>query len=252
MTPPGTRVLVTGSTSGIGEAIARRFASEGAHVVVTGRNEERGRAVVEALKLLGSSGSSFIAADLATLEGPAALAIAAEETLGGVDVLVNNAGIYFVDREPITAERFDGMFAVNVRAPHLLFTTLLPRMVERGHGVVVNITSPSAYRGYPGIAAHAASKAALDTLTKCWAAEYGQSGIRIVAVSPGGVVDTDKDVPPAVLGGTGIVAGRPGTGEDISAAVAFVSGPDAGYVHGTTLHVDGGMAGIGSLWETTE
>ncbi|HYN98534.1 MAG TPA: SDR family oxidoreductase [Actinomycetota bacterium] len=252
----GTRVLVTGSTSGIGESIAERFMREGSNVVVTGRDPGRGKAVAKRLGALGDGRCVFLPADLATVDGPALLARAAEHRLGGVDVLVNNAGIYMVDGEPLGASDFDAMMQLNVRGVHLLTTALIPGMAERGSGVVVSITSPVAYRGYPGMAAYAATKAAVDMLTRCWAAEYGRSGIRVTALSPGpvitpgveDVVGVGVNVPKEVLTRTGLVAGRVATGEDISAAVAFLAGTDAPYIHGTTFHVDGGMNGVGSLW----
>lgn len=256
MTLEGTHVLVTGSTSGIGESIAEHFLREGADVVVTGRNSSRGKAVAKRLGASASGRCWFIPADLASLEGPGALADAAEDRLGGVDVLVNNAGSYKVDGTPISAAEFDGMMHLNVRGVHLLTTALAPRMAGRGRGVVVNITSPVAYRGYPGMAAYAATKAAVDMLSKCWAAEYGRSGIRVVALSPGPVitpgveevVGTGVNVPREVLTRTGLVAGRVATGVDISSAVVFLARTDAAYIHGTTFHVDGGMNGVGSLW----
>jgi NAD(P)-dependent dehydrogenase (short-subunit alcohol dehydrogenase family)/glycosyltransferase involved in cell wall biosynthesis len=259
MTVAGSRVLVTGSTSGIGEAIAERFILEGAEVVVTGRDQERGARVAERLRRLGPSECLFVSSDLATIAGPATLAAAAEELLGGIDVLVNNAGIYKVDGEPLTSSEFDEMMHVNVRGTHLLSTALMAGMAERGRGVVINITSPVAYRGYPGMAAYAATKAAMDMLTKCWAAEYGVSGIRVNALSPGPVITpgvekivgpTVEDVPKEILARTGLVAGRVGTGRDISAAVVFLAGSEASYITGTTAHIDGGMNSVGSLWGT--
>lgn len=252
----GTHVLVTGSTSGIGESIAERFLREGADVVVTGRDRDRGAAVAKRLTALGSGRCRFIGADLGTAEGPPALAKSAEEWLGGVDVLVNNAGIYKVDGVPIGADDFDAMMQVNVRGVHLLTTSLIPRMAGRGSGVVVNITSPVAYRGYPGMAAYAATKAALDMLTKCWAAEFGRSGIRFTALSPGPVVTPGVEevigvgvnYSQEILTRTGLVAGRVATGDDISSAVVFLAATEAAYIHGTTFHVDGGMNGVGSLW----
>jgi NAD(P)-dependent dehydrogenase (short-subunit alcohol dehydrogenase family) len=256
MAVAGSRALVTGSTSGIGEAIAERLVCEGAHVVVTGRNLQRGEAVAERLSKLGPGSCRFIASDLSTIEGPAALAAAAEERLEGVDVLVNNAGIYKVDGDPLSAEDFNEMMHLNVRGVHLLTTALLTRMADRGRGVVINITSPVAYRGYPGMAAYAATKAALDLLTKCWAAEFGRSGIRVNALSPGPVitpgvekvVGTAVDVPKEVLVRTGLVAGRVATGRDISAGVVFLADSESSYIHGTTVHIDGGMNSVGSLW----
>lgn len=257
MTLEGTRILVTGSTSGLGEAIAKRLASDGADVVVTGRDKRRGRAVAEAVAGLGPGRATFIAADLATLDGPPQLAREAERWLGGVDVLVNNAAIYVVDGVPIGAAELDGMFDLNVRGAFLLSTALMERMAERGHGSVVNITSPVAYRGYPGMAAYAGSKGALNALTRAWAAEYGPSGIRINSVSPGPVItpgveralgEQTEEPSRVVLARTGVVAGRIGSEDDIAAAVALLAGREARYIHGTTLHVDGGMTGVGSLW----
>ena len=260
MPAQSTSVLVTGSTSGIGESIAEAFAAEGADVVVSGRDPARGKAVARRLDALGPGSCSFVAADLGTLDGPGRLADAAEERLGGVDVLVNNAGIYKVDGVPIDAAEFDEMMNLNVRGAHLLTTALLPRMAERGRGAVVNVTSPVAYRGYPGMAAYAATKAALDMLAKCWAAEFGKSGIRANALSPGPVmtpgveklVGTGTEAPKDVLARTNLVAGRVATGADISAAVLWLAGPEASYLNGTTFHVDGGMNGVGSLWGTYE
>ena len=239
----GCRVLVTGSTSGIGEAIATRFADDGAHVVVTGRDEPRGRAV--AARLGGRA--TFIAADLSTLDGPSALADAAEKRLGGVDVLVNNAGVYSFAASPdIGGDAFDAMFTLNVRGAYLLTTALLPRMAERGQGAVVNITTAAAYQGFPGAAAYGASKAALDLLTKAWAAEFGRFGVRVNAVSPGPVhtpgTAAGADALDALA--SSFVAGRAGTTDEVAAAVAFLAGPEAGYIHGTTLHVDGGAVAV--------
>lgn len=256
MTLEGTHVLVTGSTSGIGESIAEHFLREGADVVVTGRNAARGKSVAKRLGSEASGRCMFIAADLATADGPRNLARAAEEKLDGVDVLVNNAGSYKIDGTPISAADFDAMMHLNVRGVHLLTTALIPGMAERGSGVIVNITSPVAYRGYPGMAAYAGTKAALDMLTKCWAAEYGRSGIRVIALSPGPVitpgveeaVGTGVNVPNEVLTRTGLVVGRVANGLDISSAVVFLARTDAAYIHGTTFHVDGGMNGVGSLW----
>ncbi|HEX2053786.1 MAG TPA: SDR family oxidoreductase [Actinomycetota bacterium] len=260
MSLQSTSVLVTGSTSGIGQSIAERFVAEGADVVVTGRDATRGRAVARWLDALGPGRCSFLAADLGTLDGPGRLAEAAEERLSGVDVLVNNAGIYKVDGAPLSAADFDEMMNLNVRGAHLLTTALLPRMAERGRGAVVNVTSPVAYRGYPGMAAYAATKGALDMLAKCWAAEFGKSGVRVNALSPGPVmtpgveklIGTGEEAPKDVLARTNLVAGRVATGNDISAAVLYLASPEAAYVNGSTLHVDGGMNGVGSLWGTNE
>jgi len=237
MSLEGTKVLVTGSTSGIGEAIAMRLASEGADTVVTGRDERRGAAVVERIHDKTGRPSTFVAADLATPEGPVELAAAAEDVLGGVDVLVNNAGVYtFAPSPQIGAEAFDAMFALNVR----------PLMAERGGGAVINITTAAAYRGFAGAAAYGASKAALDLCTKAWAAEFGRLGVRVNAVSPGPVHTPGTEGGAEALDhlAQGFVAGRACTTEEVAAAVSYLAGPEASYVHGTTLHVDGGAVAV--------
>ncbi|MGI8807106.1 MAG: SDR family NAD(P)-dependent oxidoreductase [Acidimicrobiales bacterium] len=247
MSLEGSRVLVTGSTSGIGEAIAMRLASDGADTVVTGRDGGRGREVVERIHDKTGRRPVFIAADLSTPEGPLALAAAAEDHLGGVDVLVNNAGVYtFAPSPAIGTETFDAMFSLNVRGAYLLATALLPQMAGRGRGAVVNITTAAAYRGFAGAAAYGASKAALDLFTKAWAAEFGRFGVHVNAVSPGPVHT------PGTAGGAealdrlaqGFVAGRACTAEEVAGAVSFLCGPESSYIHGTTLHVDGGAVAV--------
>jgi NAD(P)-dependent dehydrogenase (short-subunit alcohol dehydrogenase family) len=135
------------------------------------------------------------------------------------------------------------MFALNVRGPFLLSTNLMEKMAVRGHGAVINVTSAAAYRGYPGLAAYGAVKAALESLTKSWAAEFGGSGIRINSVSPGqiltpGIPITSEEFN-RVCSHHGL--GRHGFPEDVADAVAFLAGKDASYLSGSVLHVDGGM-----------
>ena len=240
------RALVTGSTSGIGEGIAGRLAQDGADVLVTGRDEDRGRRVARRLAELGPGRASFVAAELATVDGPIELAAAAEDRLGGIDLLVNNAGLYIFGPSPVIgSDPFDAMFALNVRGAYLLTNALIPGMVRRGRGAVVNITTAAAYRGFPGAAAYGASKAALDLLTKAWAAEFGRLGVRVNAVSPGPVHTAGTEAGADALDALArtFVAGRAGTIAEMAAAVAFLASPEASYVHGTTLHVDGGAIG---------
>jgi NAD(P)-dependent dehydrogenase (short-subunit alcohol dehydrogenase family) len=242
----GKVALVTGSTGGIGEATAVRLASEGADVVVTGRSRARGEAVARRLKELGSGRSRFIAADLSTPDEPLALAKRAEEWLGAVDILVNNAAIGGAGPSAeVALDDWDTIFAVNVRSPYLISTALMTSMAGRGTGVVVNITSSVAYRGWPGYSAYASSKAALDAMTRCWAATYGPWGVRVNAISPGPVL-TPGALRESTAEDIGVFCsrfgvGRSGVPEDIAAAIAFLAGDQADYVHGSTLHVDGGM-----------
>ena len=169
---------MTGSTSGIGAAIARWLAAEGAHVVVSGRDASRGSALVADIAATGGR-ADFVPADLAG--GYAQLrAFAADATaaLGGrVDLLVNNAGLY---PSPATTDLddadLDAMLAVNIRAPYVLVSHLVPAMADRGEGVIVNVGSWMARVGSPIAAMYTATKAADEQLTRSWAAEYGRLG----------------------------------------------------------------------------
>ena len=242
----GKGVLVTGATSGIGEAVATRLASEGADVVITGRDPAKGREVLERVRAAGPGRCTFLEADLSTTEGPLTLARSAEEWLHGVDILVNNAATGGAGPSTdISIEDWDAVFAINVRAPYLLSTAVMGYMSDRRFGVVVNVTSSVAYRGWPGYSAYASSKAALDAMTRCWAATYGLWGIRVNAISPGPVLT------PATLRESraediaqfcsSFGEGRYGEVEEVAAAVSFLVSDEAEYVHASTVHIDGGM-----------
>lgn len=238
--------VVTGSTSGIGESIAQALAAEGAHVVVAGRNVERGQAVLDGIRADGGR-ADFVAVDLGgSYEEIRAFATEATSALGGrVDILVNNAGIY-----PATATAdlsdadLDAMLAVNVRAPHVLVGALAPAMAERGAGAVVTIGSWMAQTGLSFAAMYAATKAADEQLTRSWAAEFGPRGVRVNAVAPGATLtpgnEDSRPVLDAMTAGTpaGVVV-RP---DDIARGVLFLVSDDAAMVHGVTLYVDGGIS----------
>ncbi|MFI2489567.1 SDR family NAD(P)-dependent oxidoreductase [Promicromonospora kroppenstedtii] len=245
----GRTALVTGSTSNIGRAIAQALAAEGAHVVVSGRDQERGEAVVAGIRADGGK-ADFVRADLdGTPEASQALAAAAADTLGGrIDVLVNNAGIYrsaptLADTD---AESLDRLYAVNVKAPYFLTQAVAPRMVADGGGAIVNLGSWVARLAAPSGGAYASTKAAMESLTRSWAAELGSQGVRVNAVSPGVVRPPDLD--PAVSFSenmtVGTPAGAPGHPDAIGAAVVYLASDDAKFVHGTVLDVDGGRTGV--------
>ncbi|MFC4628037.1 SDR family NAD(P)-dependent oxidoreductase [Promicromonospora alba] len=241
--------LVTGSTSNIGRSIAQALAAEGAHVVVSGRNAQRGEEVVADIRERGGK-ADFVAADL---DGsPAAshdLAAAATEALGGrIDILVNNAGIY---SPPVTladtdSETFDRYYAVNVKAPYFLTQAVAPRMVADGGGAIINLGSWVARLGTPLGGLYASTKGALETLTRAWAADLGPQGVRVNAVSPGVIrppeLDPAVDFAGAMTRGT--PAGDAGHPDAIGAAVVYLASDDARFVHGTVLDVDGGRAGV--------
>ena len=243
----GSTALVTGATSGIGKATARRLASLSAHVLVTGRDQERGDAVVAGIRADGGR-ADFVATDLHDDASVADLVERARELGGGhVDVLVNSAGLFpfgaTADTKPADV---DEVFAVNVKAPYLLVAALAPAMAERGHGAIVNVTTMVAEFGMSGAGLYGASKAALVLLTKSWAAEFGPAGVRVNAVSPGptrteGTVGMGEGLDALAAGGP---AGRPAQPEEIAAAITFLATDDASFVHGAVLPADGGRIAV--------
>jgi NAD(P)-dependent dehydrogenase (short-subunit alcohol dehydrogenase family) len=188
----GTRLasksaLVTGATSNIGRAVAIRLAGEGAHVVISGRNADRGADVVEEIRSEGGR-ADFRAAHLDGSPG-ASRALATEVTrlLGGrIDVLVNNAGIFPGPSTAATDEAtFDMVYAVNVKAPFFLTAAIAPAMAQRGNGSIINLGSWIARLGIPVAPLYSSTKGAIETLTRAWAAEFGPAGVRVNAISPG-------------------------------------------------------------------
>lgn len=250
MTTPTQRLenrtaVVTGATSGIGAAIARALAADGTHVVITGRDPQRGAAAAAAVAETGGR-ADFLPLDLAaSYDELRAFAVAATATLGDhVEILVNNAGIYPVTpTDTLPDADLDAMLQVNVRAPHVLVGALAPAMAERGAGAIVNIGPWMADVGVPFGAMYTATKAADEQLTRTWAAEYGPRGVRVNAVAPGVTLtpgnEASRDVLDQMAAGTpaGIVV-QP---DDIADAVAFLLSDRARRIHGVTLYVDGGM-----------
>ncbi|MFJ1747285.1 SDR family NAD(P)-dependent oxidoreductase [Streptomyces sp. NPDC088116] len=239
----GARALVTGATAGIGRTVAVRLAALGAEVVVHGRNARRGAEVVEEISAGGGRGR-FVAADLSDPADVGRLAAAA----GDVDVLVNNAGIYrFEDTPGTTAEMFDTHMAINTRAPLLLVGALAPAMAARGHGAIVSLSTMAATTPARGAGVYGASKAALESLTRVWADEFGSRGVRVNAVRSGptrtpGTAEMGEDALRTVTRAT--VLGRPAEAAEIAEAVLFLVSPQASYITGTVLEARGGEPAI--------
>src|ERR1700747_3547285 len=170
----GKVALVTGATSGIGQAAAVQLALQGASGIVHGRHADRRAGVVA--EIVNSGGSArFVGADL----GEPAEALRLAEEVGDVDILVNNAGFaWFGPSAKLDADTLDQLFAASVQAPYLLVSVLAPKMVARGGGVIINIASRAGTVGQPNTAAYGATKAALASFARSWAAEYGPAGIR--------------------------------------------------------------------------
>lgn len=235
-------VLVTGATSGIGRAAALRFAGAGATVVVTGRDRRRGEQVVSDIEMAGGN-ARFVGADLRAPGGAGKLAAA----VGEVDVLVNNAGIFsFAETHDTTREQLDDMLRVNVAAPFELTAALAPAMAARGSGAVVNVSTMAARFGVPGAAAYGASKAAVELLTKAWAAEYGPRGVRVNAVSPGPTRTPGTDVMGDGLDqlAATVPLGRAADADEIARTIVFLASDAAAYVNGAVLAVDGGRTAV--------
>ncbi|MGV0730661.1 SDR family NAD(P)-dependent oxidoreductase [Mycolicibacter sinensis] len=234
----GQTALVTGGTAGIGLESARLLARHGATVIITGRSADRGAAAVAEI----GAGVRFVAADLSDLESVKALA----RQCGEVDIVVNNAasfpGALTVDQD---VSSFESTFDTNVRGAYFLVAALAPGMLRRGHGSIVNVTSMVAFKGVPGASSYSASKAALESLTRTWAAEFSPHGVRVNSVAPGptataGVAAEWGDVNDEL--GKALPLGRTAQAAEIAEAVLFLTSPRSSFITGSTLHADGGGA----------
>jgi NAD(P)-dependent dehydrogenase (short-subunit alcohol dehydrogenase family) len=247
MTSDTSTALITGGTSGIGRATARKLAQLGIQVLVVGRNAERGRKTVDEIHAAGGK-ADYISSDLRDAASAREVARRAIELGNGhVDILINNAGIYpFGPTHEMTEEQFDSVFALNVKAPYFLVAELAPLMAKRGKGAIVNLSTMVADYGAAGMSLYGASKAAINLLTKTWAAEYGPSGVRVNVVSPGptrteGTDAMGEDLDKLASQGP---AGRPATADEIAEAIVFLATDRASFIYGAKLNVDGGRTAI--------
>ncbi|MDF3294243.1 SDR family NAD(P)-dependent oxidoreductase [Streptomyces silvisoli] len=240
----GRSALVTGATGGIGRAIAEALAREGALVVVTGRDAGRG---TEVAGRIGDQGgrAEFVKVDLATDDGVRLLARDALAAAGGhIDILVNNAAYILPAQSMLeaTEEQIDQMLGLNIKVPFLLTAALVPGMVERGAGSVINIGPIVGSIGQAAFALYGASKAGLHSLTKSWAAEPGPRGVWVNAVLLGPTateLNTHMRERAEQLTAN-YPARRPGTAKEVAEAVVFLASDKASYIHGVLLPVDGG------------
>ena len=245
MSLTGRVALVTGSTRGIGRAVAARLVREGAVVVVTGRDEQVAAAVAEELD--GDGGRAIgLPLEVSRLESVDQLICEVNERLGGIDILVNNAGI---TRDTLlmrmSDEDWDHVVDINLRGAFRCTKGALRGMLKKRWGRVINISSVVGIIGNPGQTNYAASKAALIGFTKSLAREVASRGITVNAVAPG-YIESDmtaalsKEQRDAIA--ERIPQGRVGTPEEVAGCVAFLASDDASYITGHTLVVDGGMA----------
>ncbi|MFF4257890.1 SDR family NAD(P)-dependent oxidoreductase [Streptomyces sp. NPDC001663] len=238
------RALVTGATGGIGSETARLLAARGAEVVVSGRDAGRGAATVRSITDAGGR-ARFVAADLTDLASLRHLA----EAVGDVDVLVNNAAIFpgapTVDQD---VDTFDTALAANFRAPYFLTAALAPAMVAKGTGTIVNVSTMAARIGLPGLSVYSATKAALESLTRTWAAEFSPAGVRVNAVAPG---PTRTDMVLDTVGEEGAeqfakttVLGRLATPREIAEVILFLATDRSAYLTGAIVAADAGRTAV--------
>lgn len=241
----GTRILVTGAGTGIGKGIALAFGQAGAKVALHySRSRDGADEAVTAIRNVGGTAEAF-GANFDDVEAVQQLGRNAVDWLGGLDVLVNNAGItYFCPIAETTPAQFDRLYHVNVRAPYFLVQSVLPAMRAQGKGTIINISSVHAFAGFQEHSVYAGTRGAMVAFTRTLGIELAHEGIRVAGIAPGGVVvenypalyadfdraASDRNIP------CGFVA-EPA---DVANAVLFLASDDARYVLGQTLIVDGG------------
>jgi NAD(P)-dependent dehydrogenase (short-subunit alcohol dehydrogenase family) len=238
----GSTALVTGATSGIGREIALQLAERGAEVVVHGRSAERGAKTVRDIENAGGK-ARFVGADPNNADDVRRLATEA----GQVDILINNAGIYkFGGTTDTDDATFDEHVNINLRAPYILVQQLVPGMIGRGGGTVVNVSTVAASVPTSGAGIYGATKAGLEQLTRVWADEFGTLGVRVNAVAAGPTDTPGVAVMPGVLQAVAATTtlGRSAEASEIASAVVFPSSAEASYVNGAVLHATGGQRAI--------
>jgi NAD(P)-dependent dehydrogenase (short-subunit alcohol dehydrogenase family) len=246
--PSTQQVIVTGASSGIGRAAALRFGRDGASVLVVGRSEPELAEVAAAVEREGGKSAALVA-DVTAADAPARIVAAALEHLGGVTTVVNAAGIIASGSvETTNDEQWDAMLDVNLRAPFRLMRAATPPLSE-SRGSIVNVSSVTGLRAFPGVLAYCVSKAGVDQLTRCAALELAPKGVRVNAVNPGVVVSNlhrrggmNEESYAAFLEHSKKThpIGRPGEPTEIADLIFFLASDQAGWITGETISIDGG------------
>jgi glucose 1-dehydrogenase len=242
----GQRILVTGGSRGIGAGIARVMAACGAHVVINHlRDDVRAQALADELRRLYGVEAAVCDADISVPQEVAALFRLADERLGGIDVLVNNAGCESVDHAvDLTLEDWDRVFNVNLRGAFVCAQEAAKRMIARNSGVIINISSIHDKVPRKGLIHYCCAKAGLNMMTKCLALELAPHHVRVVAVSPG-AIETEMNRDEIEQFGRAkfnawIPAGRIGVVDDVAWTCAFLASDKAAYITATEIYIDGG------------
>jgi NAD(P)-dependent dehydrogenase (short-subunit alcohol dehydrogenase family) len=239
----GKAAIVTGASSGIGAAIAVQLAEQGADVAVVGRNRDRLAATVQSVESRGRRGVP-IEADVTEEGAPERIISEATQAFGGIDILVNAAGVFELAPFEESLDALDRQWATNVRAPFALTRAAIRHLRER-KGTVLFMSSVAGHIGFPTASGYCTTKGAIENLVKCLAVEEAPNGVRVNTIAPGNVRTSmnehllaDDAYEQAMLAAT--PAGRIGVVEDIAPAAAFLVSPAADYITGASLVIDGG------------
>ena len=241
----GQVAVVTGAGGGIGSAVARRLAAEGAAVVVDDVRSEPAQAVADAIAQAGGRALAHVA-DVSIADEVDALFTAALDAFGDVTILVNNAGLIGQTRHLLDSDEawWDRLLDTNLKSMYLCSVRAARIMAERSGGAIVSSSSGGAVRAHRGEAAYDASKGGIEAATRAFALDLAPYGIRVNAVAPGSIdVAAPGTVPEETLSERGLTVplGRVGVPDDLAAAYAFLASPEARYITGVVLPVDGGM-----------
>ena len=241
--------IVTGASSGIGRAAALALAAEGAKVAAVGRDRNGLESLVEEAGHAGGHNITIIVADVTAAEAPAAIVRETGSRHGGIDVLINAAGIIGMGMtDATTDEQWDQMMAINLRAPFRLMREAFPMLKER-RGAVVNVSSVNGRRVFPNLAAYNTSKGALDHLTRCAAIDWAPHGVRVNAINPGvtvtnlhrrGGMSEENYAAFLTRAKETHPLGRPGEAPEMAAMILFLASDKAAFITGETIAVDGG------------